>query len=268
MSGNPEVPTIFDPTAQLLPAGSRIVVVGGNGGIGASLCIHARRAGVSVVSLDTAAAITENSLPSDIGVISIDALQPNTIVDALSKAAIQLHGLDGLVYLSGISPPPKPAAETSLDEWDQVMSINLRGAFVAARAAAPLMSQSGGALVFVSSGLAAHVEPGFSAYSASKAGLIALAKVLAKELAPAIRVNVVAPGLVQTPFLSGGTGRAKLSKGWFDNPEQLASIQKSILLGRVAIPDDIVGPILFLLGDASRYMTGQTLYVNAGRYLP
>jgi 3-oxoacyl-[acyl-carrier protein] reductase len=85
--------------------------------------------------------------------------------------------------------------------------INLRGAFLTAKAATPLMRRPGGAMAFVSSGLAINVEPGFAAYTASKAGLLGLMKVLAKELAPDIRVNAVAPGLVETAFLAGGTGQ-------------------------------------------------------------
>lgn len=110
--------------------------------------------------------------------------------------------------------------------------------------------------------------PGMGAYATSKGGLISLTKGLAAELAPAIRVNSVAPGAVETDFMSGGTGRftKRDDRSWFDTMSE--KYRSTIPLGRVAEPDDIVGPILFLSGQASRYMTGQVLHLNGGRLTP
>ena len=115
------------------------------------------------------------------------------------------------------------------------------------------------------------MEKGTGTYSAAKAGLIALARGLAKENAPDVRANCIAPGAVDTAFLRGGTGRGgdtapKNERDFpagMDNRAMLATIP----LGRIAVTDDIVGPILFLLSEKSRFMTGQTLYINGGRLM-
>ncbi|TBY02483.1 SDR family oxidoreductase [Rhizobium laguerreae] len=110
--------------------------------------------------------------------------------------------------------------------------------------------------------------PGMSAYAASKGGLISLTKAFAAELAPTVRANSVAPGAVDTDFLSGGTGRVedKGARSWFDDIS--AKYVASIPLGRVANEQDVVGPMLFLAGQGSRYMTGQVLHLNGGRLTP
>jgi NAD(P)-dependent dehydrogenase (short-subunit alcohol dehydrogenase family) len=99
--------------------------------------------------------------------------------------------------------------------------------------------------------------------------------VLAKELAPDVRVNAVAPGLVETPFLTGGTGQGNASArasidldDWFGGKDRAQAMRDAIPMRRIAQPDDIVAPILFLLGAGARFMTGQTLHVNGGRFLP
>lgn len=249
--------------------GSRLLLMGGNGGIGAGLAERAVAAGLRVISLDTPAAIAERPLPQEVTCLAIDATEPASLQSAFQRVGELWPSVDGFVFLTGFSPPRAPLSATALGDWDAVFTVNLRAAFIALQSVAPLMREPGASIVLVSSGLAINVEPGFGPYSASKAGLIALGKTFAKEVAPAIRVNIVAPGMVDTPFLAGGTGRTR------ENPSAKAQdsdffkvVQASLLLGRVAIPDDVIGPILFLLGSGSRYMTGQTIHINAGRYMP
>jgi 3-oxoacyl-[acyl-carrier protein] reductase len=118
----------------------------------------------------------------------------------------------------------------------------------------------------MASGIASLGTPGYGPYGAAKAGVITLAKTLAQEWAPAIRVNAVAPAAVDTAFLRGGTGR-----GREDGPPERLDVEgyvQRIPLARIATPVDVVGPILFLLGPASAYMTGQTLHINGGSLLP
>lgn len=273
MTRSTPAPAVLD-LARLAPeSGSRIVIVGGCGGIGAALATGALRLGMEVVNLDLARAIATRPPDPRVRSIAIDLRDPASFAAAAAELASRWTSVDAAVYLSGFSPPPHPVASTTLDEWDEVLDVNLRGAFVAAKHLAPLLSAGAGSLVLVSSGLAANVERGWSAYSASKAGLTALGKVLAKELAPAVRVNVVAPGPVDTPFLSGGTGRTATAaadgdSGWFAKSGFGAAILQTIPLQRIAVPDDVVAPIIFLLGPGARYITGQTLYVNGGRYMP
>jgi len=257
---------------RLGPAkGARLVIVGGHGGIGQALTLRCVEAGAEVIVLDMQAAITEHALPRGVQSLAVNVVDERQIADAVTKIRDKWESIDGLVYLAGVGERPTPVSTFGVEQWDLAQDVNLRGAFLVSKALLPLLKPTGGSIVFISSGLAINVEPGFGAYSASKAGLIAYSKVLAKEVAPDIRVNVVAPGLVQTAFLAGGTGRggsgvATLEQ-WFGE-DGASAMRAAIPLGRVAVPDDIVAPILFLLGSGSRFMTGQTLHVNGGRYLP
>ena len=120
-------------------------------------------------------------------------------------------------------------------------------------------------MVHVASSLAVKASVGYGPYGAAKAGILALMRVLATENAPGIRSNAVAPSAVRTEFITGGTGRS----AYPDAPLlDLEAYGKALPLGRIAEPDDVVGPILFLLGPGSRYMTGQVLHVNGGLFQP
>jgi 3-oxoacyl-[acyl-carrier protein] reductase len=258
-----------------IPSGLRVVVVGGSGGIGSTLCARLTDSGARVASADTPIAVADRGVPEGAEPISIDVTDAESVAEAVRRTEDLWGGLDALVYVSGVGDRPTPIVEVSEAQWDRVFEVNLKGAFLVARAFAPLLSSSGeagkSAMTFISSGLALNVEPGFGAYGASKAGLIALAKVLAKELAPEVRVNVVAPGMVQTPFLLGGTGQDRRNApGYAEhfNREMSRQTSSAIPLGRIAEPEDIVGAVLFLSGPGARFMTGQTIHVNGGRYMP
>ena len=134
-----------------------------------------------------------------------------------------------------------------------------------AKQALKFLRVNGGSMVNVVSGLASNVRPHYGAYGASKAGLINLTKTLALEEAPKVRVNAVGPSAVDTAFLRGGTGRSDENEPISLNIENYVKITP---LARMALPEDIVGPIMFLLGSDSSFMTGQTLWVNGGGYMP
>ena len=119
-------------------------------------------------------------------------------------------------------------------------------------------------MVNVASGLGAHARPGFGPYAAAKAGLISLTKTMALEAAPEVRVNAVGPSVLDTAFLLGGEGRTAVATA----PIDLRAVANATPLGRIAIPEDVVGPILFLLGPGAQFMTGQVLWVNGGSYMP
>lgn len=251
--------------------GSRLVVVGGCGGIGRALVNAAVEIELGVAVLDRAAALATHAPPAGATPVPVDVTDLLSVAVAVKTAEERLGGIDGLVYLSGFADPPAALDDQDEARVAEMLDVNLQGAFRVIRAALPHLRVSGrGALVTVSSGLALSVEKGFAAYAASKAGLIALTKVVARENAPAVRANAVAPGPVETAFLSGGLGRggAEGREGWFHRLTSRADIERSIPMARVAVPEDVVGPILFLLGDASVYMTGQVLYVNGGRLTP
>ena len=252
------------------PPGSRLVVVGGCGGLGRALIEAALALDLRVVNLDIAQSLERHKVDGALG-IAMDVTDEESVRQAMAKAAAALGGIDAVVNLAGFADPPSPVAALASARWDATMDVNLRGAFLVSQAALPELAKSTrGAMVHIASGLAVHVERGLAAYSASKAGLIALVKVMAKESAPGVRINAVAPGPVDTPFLAGGLahGGDGKNEGWLHTTPMGVEIAKTIPMGRIGMPQDVVGPTLFLLGDAARYMTGQTLFVNGGRYMP
>lgn len=253
------------------PPGTRVLLMGGAGGIGRALCRAAIAQGLAVANVDLQRSLDQSPAFAGVYDFAADATDDASLERGLMQAVDRLGGIDAFVHLAGFAVPPTPATELSVSDWDAMLAVNLRSAFTASRLLMPRLAASPrGAAVFIASSLGVLVERGFSAYSASKAGLIALAKVLAKEHAPKVRVNAVAPGAVETAFLSGGTGRGgeQGAPGWFHNALGPQVINSTIPMGRIADPDDVVGPVLFLLGDAARYMTGQTLFVNGGRHMP
>ncbi len=251
--------------------GARMAVLGGCGGIGRALVAAALESGLEVAVLDLPASLEQHPPPNQAAAMALDVRNADEIAQAFDQVEALWGGLDVLVHLPGYTPPPRAAEEVPEEEWDDVLAVNLTSLHRTARCALPLMrSAGGGSIVTIASGLAVHVEKGVAAYAASKAGVIAFTKALAKENAPAIRANTVAPGPVDTAFLRGGTGRAEAdgAADWFEKKFGGAEILKTIPMGRIAVPEDIVGPILFLAGEASRFMTGQVLYVNGGRLTP
>ncbi len=250
------------------PAGRRLLVVGGCGGIGTRLIEAALANGLEVANMDMPASLVQRpALPGE-WQLPCEVSQGADVAIAFAALAQRWDRLDCLVYLSGFTPPPVPLRDTTEATWDAVMDVNARGAFLAVRAALPLLDHGRDpAIVLTSSGLSVTADKGVGAYAGAKALINAMTRNLAKENAPTIRVNAVAPGPIETAFLSGGTGRGGSSgqAGWFDTIRP--QIEATIPQGRVGQPDDVVGPILFLMGQASRYMTGQVLYVNGGRLM-
>jgi NAD(P)-dependent dehydrogenase (short-subunit alcohol dehydrogenase family) len=211
----------------------RIAILGGAGGIGRALVSSLLAGGDDVVVLDLPASL-ERHRP-DTNSIAIDVLSETAIGMSMTHLAKHWDAVDGFVNLAGYNSKLQPLAETSADYFDDIIAGNLRGAFLSTRAVLPLMAE-GSSLVMVSSGLASFV-----------------------------RVNTVAPGLVDTAFLRGGTGRSDESG---DSVVNFAPYLQAIPLKRLAVPDDVVGPIRFLLGPDSSYMTGQVLWINGGAYMP
>lgn len=240
----------------------RIAVLGGAGGIGRALVDHLVSEGHDVIVLDLASSLQRHK--QSVTSFEIDILYESSIETTFKAVANHWEAIDGFVNLVGYNGDLRPVSETVTEYFDEILDGNLRGAFISARTCLPLMAKDS-AMVMVSSGLATNVRAGYGAYSMAKAGLIALTKTLAVENAPAIRVNAVAPGLVDTAFLRGGTGRSEEAKDAIINVE---AYRNALPLKRLAVPEDIVGPIAFLLSNASRYMTGQVLWINGGGFMP
>jgi NAD(P)-dependent dehydrogenase (short-subunit alcohol dehydrogenase family) len=185
--------------------------------------------------------------------------------DAVARAGAELGSLDGLV-----STPATNVRKLLLDytgeEFDRVVALNLRATFDILRAfGAPMAARGRGSIVAFSSIRALTVEPGQGVYAASKAGLVQLVRTAAAELGPAgVRVNAVAPGVVSTPL----TAQIRAVPEW-----EAAYASKSAL-GRWARPDELVGAVVYLVSDASTFVTGSQLLVDGGwtaidgRYTP
>ena len=197
-------------------------------------------------------------------------LCPQDVADETAWEGVE-HGirhhwqrLDGVVVNAGISEAC-PIADLSLAAWRRVLSVNLDGAFLTLRAGMRLL-RDGGAAVVVSSASAVKAEPGIAAYGASKAGLLQLARVAAKEGAPrGVRVNALLPGGVETPIWRGMDFFADLVA---ETGSEQAAFQRmagfATPLGHYARPDEIAGQIAFLLSDAARSITGAALAVDGG----
>ena len=241
-----------------------LVILGGCGGIGRSVTSGARDAGYDVVVLDLPRSLDAHPPPAGVAAYPVDATNSEQLAEAASAIRERHQNIRGFVNTSGFMADKAPIVETDSAAWNEVVSGNLTSAFLSARQFAPMI-MAGGSLVLTGSGLGARARPDYGPYAVSKAGIAMLTKQLALELAPDVRANCVAPSAVNTAFLRGGTGR---SNERADARVDTAAFAANVPLRRLAEPDDIAGPILFLLSDAAKYITGQVLYVNGGAYMP
>ncbi|WGT50312.1 SDR family NAD(P)-dependent oxidoreductase [Thioclava nitratireducens] len=235
--------------------GKVALVTGGSRGIGRaiSLALAAQGAKVAFCHPDDAQAretlaelqkLTEaESLPADVS----DEAQVEGMFDAVKS---QFGRIDILVNNAGILRE-SPIAETKIDEFDRVIAVNLRGTFLAARAFVRRAEE--GRIINIASDLGFLGREEMSAYTASKGGIIALTRTLARELAPKVLVNAIAPGSIETDM----TSPASMS------PEQLA-IDMATPLARFGQPEDIAAMACYLAGPQSNFITGQCFGVNGG----
>lgn len=236
--------------SEALPLqGMVAALTGGAGGIGTAIAKRLAGDGARVVSLDVAPAEAAESIPCD--------LREESSVSTAFTRLVQATGrLDILVHAAGVSRD-SVLWKLKSDEWDLVQAVNLRGAFLAMRSAIPMMREAGGGrIVLVGSINGSRGKFGLSAYAASKAGLVGLAKSAARETGRfGITVNVVEPGMVATP----------LTEALPDDVR--ATALRETLLGSMTEPDDVAGAIAFLCGPGGRRITGQVLRVDAGQFL-
>jgi 3-oxoacyl-[acyl-carrier protein] reductase len=219
--------------------------------------------GVKVAVLDLPASLEQNPPPPDVLALAMDGSDEASVEAAFSALRAQgWNALDGFVNLAGFFKAWQPISELPVAMFDEIIAGNLRCNFLCARAALPMLHQSGnGSLVNVASTMAVDVVKGYAHYGAAKAGIVALTKGMARENAPRVRVNALAPGLTNTAFLTGGTGREQV----FEKIDE-DKYGKRVPMKRMAQPQDMTGPILFLLGQASAFVNGEMLIADGGVY--
>jgi 3-oxoacyl-[acyl-carrier protein] reductase len=240
--------------------GKTAIVTGASGGIGRAIAERLAREGADVVvhyhrnkdgAEATARAIGENGGAGRVVLAAGDLAVEDDISALFHLAATEFGRVDIVVNNAGVVTGGPIEAMTA-DEFDRVMSVNLRGTFLSCRQAA-LQLADGGRLVNVSARIPAAAVPMLSVYAAAKAGVEALSRSLAHQLGPrGITVNAVAPGPTDTPMLDPGA-RA--------NADAIAA---STPLRRLGRPQDVASVVAFLAGDDGGWVTGQTLYTDGG----
>lgn len=242
-----------------------VVVTGGASGIGFAVATAAASAGAAVVladrsqaALDEATrALADSDSPTKVAAHVVDVTD-STQVQTLVDSTITTFGrVDGLVTSAGIEDSV-PAQDLTDDAFDAVVGVNLKGTFLCARGFAPALTDSGsGSIVTIGSALAFSGRANGAHYTASKGGVVSLTKSLAIEWGHrGIRVNSVAPGVIDTPLAS------RLPA------EQRSAYVSRTPLGRIGTPADVAKVVRFLLSADAGYLTGQTIVVNGGFLMP
>jgi NAD(P)-dependent dehydrogenase (short-subunit alcohol dehydrogenase family) len=255
------------------PPGSRVLVAGGCGGVGRPMVKAFQSIGLDVAVLARPSSIERHPPPDGVLTVPVNAIDAISVADAFTALSKDWDTIDVLVFLVGFMiVPPIPIPEVTPEAWDEVITGNLRSAFLVCREALPMLHKAGGSIVNIGSSLAYNPLKGVSAYAAAKGGLVSLTKSLAVENAPHVRANLIAPSAIETSFLAGGDGKRgdeaaqKGGDAWFNSMKE--DYVPTIPLGRIAQAEDIIGPTLFLASPSASFITGQVIHVNGGRVTP
>lgn len=243
---------------------SRVAVVtGGASGLGLAICHHLARQGSEIAVMDLngdaaeqAATELEEQGTKAIA-LQVDVSDRSSVERAMDDTRANLGPIAILVTSAGIAPF-EPFAEISVESWNRVIAVNLTGTFHCVQTAIPDMVDAGwGRIVTISSSSAQSGAPRMGHYVASKGGVIALTRSLAREYGRnGITVNTIPPSSIETPMLSNARAAGDLP--------DIATLSASIPVGRLGTPDDIAAACAFLCSDAAGYITGQVIGVNGG----
>ena len=248
--------------SELRLGGKRVIVTGAGQGLGREFALHLAGLGARVLAADIRPDRLQATLEKaqsdglDLHTKTTDVSDPEQTRALAAAARDVLGGLDALLNNAAIVEglTRRPFDEIDEREWDHVLEVNVKGAWLCAKATVPLLREAGGgSIVNMASEVAFSGSPGLVHYVTSKAAIIGLTRNLARELGPSqIRVNAIAPGFIPTEGSQTMTAPAQYDVG--PTP-----------LGRLGQPQDLLGAAAFLIGDESAFITGQTLLVNGGR---
>jgi NAD(P)-dependent dehydrogenase (short-subunit alcohol dehydrogenase family) len=239
-------------------SGKTAAIIGAGSGIGEAVALGAARQGAAVACLDShdaAARAVAAKIGGNTMAAVVDIRDAQGVADALDAVVRARGRLDIVVCTPGINVR-KPILQYSVEEFDRVVAVNLKGSFNVLQAAGRIMTaQKGGTIVIFSSIRSQVVEPGQSVYAMTKAGIVQLVRAGAAEFGPSgVRVNAVGPGVVETPL----TAPIRANAAWYT-----AYASKSVF-NRWASAEEMVGPTLFLASDAASYVTGTILFADGG----
>ena len=240
------------------------LVTGAATGIGRATALALAQAGAAVAINHLARPLEAATLQTEIEavggralVLEADVTQAATISAMLARIQQAFGSVDVLVNNAGIIQE-KPFLETTEEDWDRMLAVDLKSVFLVCRAVLPLMvAQKRGVIINIASDLGLLGRAGLAPYCAAKAGVIGLTKSLAREFAPHIRVNAIAPGPINTRMVSLESMSAEAIAKELEIPQQ-----------RIAEPDEIAATALFLASDLSRFYCGQVLGPNGGSVMP
>jgi D-sorbitol dehydrogenase (acceptor) len=242
------------------------VVTGAGSGIGAEVARQIVASGGRVVALDRDAAgldLLAEETPGAVLAAVTDITKEDRVTEVLAQGAERFGQLDGLVNAAGVVVSG-PFLDYGYEQWERAFRVNVWGCYAMIKHVVPYLRGAGaGSIVNFSSSGGKLANPNTAPYAASKLAVISLTRSAAAELAPGIRVNAVVPGIVDTPMW------AQLDREFAERslPISMAGRAAETPMKRPARPDDVAAVVLFLLGDESRFVTGEDLNVSGGQVM-
>lgn len=241
--------------------GKVAVVTGGAKGIGGATATRFLEDGASVAIIDVDEARGQRRAEEypDRGLfIQADVSKSSEVAIAFDRITDRLGGVDYLVNNAGIQRY-STVTETSDEEWDLVMNVNLKSAFLCARAAIPsMLARGGGVVVNVASAQALHSQANVAPYTTSKTAMLGLTRSIAVDYAPSIRCVAVCPGTVDTPMMAWSANQSPDPSAVYDE------VKRMHLSQRIAKPEEVADLILYLCSDHAGFMTGQPVRIDGG----